>query len=153
MPYSKLGIIYQSQKQNKLAIRNYQKALDLNPDSIVAYNNLAGLTMEEGGNLDKALALAQKAKEKAPDNIPVSDTLAWIYYKKKLYTRAISLLEECRKQSEGKLPDILYHLGMAYYKNGDKEKAIKTLQQFLSQGTDSDTPEAKEAQKAVESLS
>ncbi len=96
--------------------------------------------------------MAQKAKEYAPNRIDVAATRRWVYYKKKLYTRAISLFEECRDRSGGKNPAIIYHLGMAYYKHGDKEKAVKALQQFLSK-VPSDTPEAKEARKALDSLS
>jgi tetratricopeptide (TPR) repeat protein len=58
------------------------------------------------------------------------DTLGWVYYKKGLYKNAIAELTDCLKQ----LPDnatVTYHLGMAYYKTGDLEKARAELEKAL----------------------
>src|SRR6266568_5854152 len=58
------------------------------------------------------------------------DTLGWIYYKKKVYAQAISLLKESVATMAGD-PIVRYHLGMAYYKNGNKDLARAELQQAL----------------------
>jgi predicted Zn-dependent protease len=82
--------------------------------------------MEHGGDKEKALQLAQTAKEMAPEEPHISDTLGWILYKRGVYQRALSLLSD----SAAKLPEnpeIQYHLGMAYLKAGDKEGAKKAL--------------------------
>src|SRR5207302_5736961 len=75
---------------------------------------------------EKALQLAQLAKEAAPEEPNVSDTLGWILYKRGVYQRALSLLRD----SAAKLPDnpeIQYHLGMASVKVGDRDAARKAL--------------------------
>jgi len=41
-----------------------------------------------------ALQLAQRAKEVAPDDPSISDTLGWILYKRGIYQRALGLLKE-----------------------------------------------------------
>jgi tetratricopeptide (TPR) repeat protein len=77
-----------------------------------------------------ALNLAQTAMEQLPDNPSVADTLAWIYYKKGAYLKAVTLLRE----SSEKLPDnavVRYHLGMASYKNGDRTTAKRELETAL----------------------
>ena len=92
----------------------------------MAANNLAGLYSEHGGDLDRALQLAQTAKEAVPEDPLISDTLGWILYKRGVYQRALSLLQ----QSATKLPDsgeIQYHLGMVAYKVGDADLARKAL--------------------------
>lgn len=125
-----LGMIYESEKKYDEAKDHYKKALKINPGFAPAANNLAFLYAERGGNIDEALNLAQKAKEQAPDDPHVSDTLGWIYYKKNVPTRAITYL----KEAGAKVPDqpvIKYHLGMAYYKNGNHDLAKNELNQAL----------------------
>ena len=125
-----LGIIYDTQKKYDKAKQCYQKALKINPKFAPAANNLAYLYAEKGENIDEALNLAQSAKEQFPDDPHISDTLGWVYYKKNVFTLAITYLKEANE----KIPDhsmMRYHLGMAYYKNGDKELAKKELGKAL----------------------
>jgi tetratricopeptide (TPR) repeat protein len=124
------GIIYDTQKKYDKAKEQYQKALKINPKFAPAANNLAYLYAEKGENIDEALNLAQSAKEQFPDDPHISDTLGWVYYKKNVFTLAITYLKEANE----KIPDhstMRYHLGMAYYKNGDKELAKKELKRAL----------------------
>jgi len=85
---------------------------------------------ENGENLDKALSLAQMAKEKMPDDPYVSDTLGWIYVKKNAVLSGISQLEDAHKSLSNN-PTITYHLAYAYYKNGELKKAKKLLESIL----------------------
>jgi Flp pilus assembly protein TadD len=142
-----LAGIYQSQKKNNLARENYQKVLKINPKFPPAANNLAYIYAEENTNIDEALALAQMAKEAVPDNPFMSDTLGWVYYRKNVYTRAIVYL----KEAADKLPDqatVRYHLGMAYYKNGQVEQAKKELNRALQ--LDPNLPAAAEVKEILQ---
>ena len=68
------------------------------------------------------MQLAQTAKAQLPNQHEVDDTLGWIYYKKGMQTRAIESFENSTlKQPTNAL--YAYHLGLAYYKNGDTVKA------------------------------
>jgi Flp pilus assembly protein TadD len=121
----------------------------MNPRLVVAANNLAWIYSEHGGDPEKALQLAQTAKQEAPEDPRVSDTLGWILYKRGVYQRALALL----KDSASKLPDnpqVQYHLGMAYEKVGDKEAARKTLQAATS--SPQPFPGKEEAAKALANL-
>jgi Flp pilus assembly protein TadD len=121
-----LGLIYESKGDIPKAQQAYEKILTLNPRFAPAANNLAWLYSERGGDKEKALELAQRAKEAAPDDPHVSDTLGWILYKRGVHQRAAALLRE----SATKLPDqpvIQYHLGLASLKVGDKDGARKAL--------------------------
>jgi tetratricopeptide (TPR) repeat protein len=108
----------------------FKKALEINPRQASAANNLAWLYSEQGGDPEQALQLAQAAKEAAPDDPHVSDTLGWVLYKRGIYQRALALL----KESATKLPDsaeVQFHLGMTHYKLGDKSAARQALSRAL----------------------
>jgi len=77
------------------------------------------------------------------------DTMGWVYYQKGLYTKAISLFESSIKKND-KEPRIFYHLGLAYLKNNDSEKAKSALRKALDLGTD--FPEKKLARKTLDEL-
>jgi Flp pilus assembly protein TadD len=104
--------------------------LKINPKFPPAANNLAYLYAEGGGNIDEALHLAQSAKQQVPDDPHISDTLGWVYYKKNIFSRSIVYLKEANEKISDNA-SMRYHLGMAYYKNGDKENAKKELRKSL----------------------
>src|SRR5439155_3946541 len=54
----------------------YNKALQIQPNSAIAENNLAYSMLENGGNTDVALSLAQSAHSQAPTAASIDDTLA-----------------------------------------------------------------------------
>jgi tetratricopeptide (TPR) repeat protein len=112
----------------------YEDALKIEPRFAVAANNLAYLYSEHGGDKERALQLAQTAKEADPDNPGISDTLGWVLYKRGVHQRALALLQE----SAAKLPDnpeVQYHLGMAEYKAGNKDAAKTALTRAVGSKT------------------
>jgi tetratricopeptide (TPR) repeat protein len=130
-PLMLTGAIHQAKGDIPKAQQTYEKILGIVPRFAPAANNLAYLYSEHGGDQEKALQLAQLAKEVAPEDPYVSDTLGWILYKRGVYQRALSLLEE----SAGKVPqhpEVQYHLGMTYLKVGDTQKARRALEQAVA---------------------
>jgi tetratricopeptide (TPR) repeat protein len=125
-----LGQIYETVGNNNKARFHYSEALKIDPGLAVAANNLAWRLCESGGSLDEALRLARSAKDKMPDSTNVSDTLAWIYYRRAAYSTAVGLLEECVKK-EPQNATYQYHLGMSYYRSGDAGRAKERLLQAL----------------------
>lgn len=99
------------------AIASYRRALAVNPRNVAVLNNLAYLLAESPEGQDEALRHAEKAKELAPENPAVDDTLGWAYYHKGLYSRAVRHLELAFQQE--KTPLRAYHLAMACLRNGD----------------------------------
>jgi tetratricopeptide (TPR) repeat protein len=133
--YVLLGEMYESKQQFPQARQMYQKALQVQPDNALAKNNLAYRMLEEGGNVDLALAMAQEARRGMPDSPNSADTLGWAYYEKGIYASAINLFEESLKDArKGDQPEdalTYYHLGLAYQKNGQKDLSRTTLQKAL----------------------
>jgi len=148
-PLMMLGLLQQQRGNIAKAQEAYSQALAINPRFAPAANNLAWLYSENNGDKEKALQLAQMAKEVSPDDPSISDTLGWILYKRGVYQRALALFEE----SAAKMPDnptIQYHLGLAYAKVGNTEGARKALN--AATNTKREFPELADARRALTQL-
>lgn len=126
-----IGMIQNQQGDFDGARATYEKLLALDPDRLIALNNLAYLYSEHFNQLDKAFEAARKARDLAPYDPFFSDTLGWIVLKRGDYPWALSLLQA----SADKLPDqpeVLYHLGMAYYEMADEVHAKNIFTRALA---------------------
>ncbi len=143
------AMLLQMQNKQDEAQKRYEAIVATSQRAPVAANNLAWIYAERGGNLDIALQHAQAAKAQLPDVPEINDTLGWIYYKKDLPELAIPPLE----QSASKDPkNALYqlHLGLAYAKAGQKDKARTALEAALK--LQPNLPEAEEARRALAAM-
>ncbi|MBI1791141.1 MAG: tetratricopeptide repeat protein [Acidobacteria bacterium] len=136
--------------ENKLnnipaAIENYRKVLSLQPTNRLALNNLAYVLLEHGGQADEALRLAQQAKELAPKEPWIDDTIGWAFYHKGLFENAAKHLEAAVSKEGSAVQQ--YHLAMAYTRAGDRKRAEKVLQTALRM--DPNVPEAKTARELL----
>jgi tetratricopeptide (TPR) repeat protein len=66
-----------------------------------------------------------------PSNPAVMDTLGWIYYLKGSYLNAITEFQDSLARDPDN-PIINYHMGLAYYKNEQPDKAREYLQKALA---------------------
>ena len=126
-----VGVLLGLQGKHDEAAKAYESVMKISPRAGVAANNLAFIYATRGTNLDAALQLAQTAKQQMPANWEVDDTLGFVFYKKGLPDLAISPLVGCVEKAP-KEPTCHYHLGLAYAKIGDKEKAAKSLEKALA---------------------
>jgi len=147
--YLSIAAIYNQGKDYKRAAEAYERVLARKPDLWVAANDLAFLLAETGGDLEKAMGLAQKALAQRPEETSVLDTVGWVHYKKGETARAIEYLEKALAKSPGD-PSANYHLGMAYAKSGKKEQAKDHLSKALAAGREFQGKE--EAAKALGGL-
>ena len=144
-----IGNMYLHKGDMETARKYYAQALAVDPNFAVAMANTAWVDAQEGKDLDVALGMAQKAKSIEPDVSSITDTLAWVMYKRDDYVAAVPLLEDCVK----KVPDsgqFRYHLGMALLGSGQKLKAKSDLEAALRMKIDSG--EAQQAQQALAQL-
>ena len=129
--------------KNPAAIEQYRKVVALDDKDVTAFNALAYL-LAESRQPDEALKYAQKAKELAPNNPAVDDTLGWIYYQQGSYPLAVVHLEAATARDGPAVRK--YHLAMAYLKAGKPERGRQTLDAALRM--DPKLPEAQAARQA-----
>ena len=133
--YILLGDLYNSQHDLAKAQDAYHKALAIDSNNPMASNNLAYLLLQNGGDVDQAVSLAQTARSSAPDSPNFADTLGWAFYHKGYYQQSISLFQEsmklAQKANSPDNPTVHYHLGLAYEKSGDTTLAKKELERVL----------------------
>jgi tetratricopeptide (TPR) repeat protein len=138
--YLRLGAQYEAMGRLKLARENYEAALRLDQEQPLAQNNLAWLLADaenpSAEQLDRALELAQDAKEKLPRNPNVADTLGWVMFKKNLPAAAVSLFQEAIRgySDNAELRSLArYHLAQTYERTGERELAIGELELALEE--------------------
>lgn len=129
--YLQKAYYLQLSNDNRGAMDNYRKALELDPKNAVAANNLAWLLADSGTNLEEALSLAKEAKKLRPEDPEIADTLGWTYYKMKNYTLAADQLLYSVNNRKQPQAGHYYRLGMALHKKGDPVKAKQSLRKAL----------------------
>jgi tetratricopeptide (TPR) repeat protein len=115
----------------------YEQILKIEPDHPVALNNLAFIKAEEGVDLDEALTMAQRARQKLPNSAFIKDTLGWIYIKKNLSDDAVRLFKDL-VQEDPSSAQFHYHYGMALLQKGDKPTAKKELEAAIKSNPSKD---------------
>jgi len=131
-----VGVIYETSGDLDRAREHYEMAILQSPDMAQSKNNLAYILAEQGESLDRALKLAQEAKELLPDSPNVADTMGWVLYKRggRGVEAAVGYLREAE---QGMNPDsdglgfVRLHLALAYEGTGSQDKAIESLDRAL----------------------
>ena len=128
--YMALESLYEKTARWEDARRAAEAALSADPSSGAAANNLAYLYLEHGGDVNRAVSLAQQAKRADPDSPVAADTLGWALYK--LGSPELALPQF--RFSLQKFPNNpLYqaHIGMAYLSQGQFEPAERYLRSAI----------------------
>lgn len=128
--YWLLATLQDQEKKSSEAEKNYRKAIELRPDFGAAANNLAYLMLQNGGNIDQVITYAQIARRQMPNTPEVADTLGWAYYEKGTTGLAVAMLQDAVKAVPSSAT-YHYHLGMAYSKAGDRQRAKDELQRAI----------------------
>jgi tetratricopeptide (TPR) repeat protein len=125
-----VGMLLDMQGRPDEAIKVYDEIVKSTPRASVASNNLAYHYATRGEQLTAALQLAQAAKQQMPDSPEVDDTLGFVYYKQNLPNLAIPPLRQASEKDPTN-PIYQFHLGLAYAKAGEKDKARQSLEKAL----------------------
>lgn len=83
----------QLQSGNEVAAENgYRQALALQPDNVIALNNLAWVLRNH--NAEEAIDLARRAVDNAPGNASILDTYGWVLHLNGRSAEALEVLEQ-----------------------------------------------------------
>ncbi len=135
--WERLGMIWQNRGDLEKARKAYLEAIRASKKSWAAYNNLAWMEVEAGGDLAQALRWADAARKLQPGSFAVYDTLGWVYRARKQYPRAIAALERAA-ELQPKSADVWYHLGVVYSEAGKAEQARRALEKAARLAPDSE---------------
>lgn len=128
-----LGSLEAAAGQNDRALVHFRQALATDPKSAVAANDVAWTLTMQGRAPEEALQLAQGAVRRDPNYADAYDTIGWIHYRRGEYAQAIVALKRANALQPRNL-DFAAHLGLAYAKAGDRQDALKEINQVLASG-------------------
>jgi len=113
------------------AVAEYEQVLKTQPGSVLALNNLAWLYFEDGNS--RAIELAERAYERAPERAEIIDTYGWLLVKGGRLEQGLGLLEKAARRSPEN-GDIRYHLAAGLAAVGEKSRARQELSALLDSG-------------------
>ena len=85
-------------------------------------NYLAYGWIERNTRINRSLEMLKSAVQQDPDNYYILDSLAWAYYKKKDFSKAVKIMEDVIIKAPGEAIS-LDHLGDIYFSLGRKREA------------------------------
>ncbi len=136
-----------AKKDYATSVRQYEAALEIEPNNALFLNNIAWMLNELGD--PRAQKYAERAYALAPTNASVLDTLGWMLVQHGDAARGVELL----KTAASVAPDqneIRLHLAKALLKTGDKARAKNELEALAKL---EQTPAVRdEAQKLLKEL-
>lgn len=97
-----------------------RRAVEVAPAEPLALNYLGYAQVERNVNLPAAIAMLEQARQLAPEDLNVADSLGWAYYRQGNAARALPLLEQAARAHEVSgtvqehLGDVLWRLGRRY---------------------------------------
>ena len=127
----------------------YLKAIALAPKNPLAYNNLAWMTVERGGDAKLAVEMASKAVKLSPNSSPLYDTLGWAQRAAGNLADAQSSLRRAI-ELEPRVAAYHYHLGVVQRDLKDNAAARASLMRALQ--LDSSLEQADEVRKLLKEM-
>ena len=121
--YNNRGIDYRKENKLDLAIKDFDKAIELNPEFAEAYNNL-GNAYDDEGNFDKAIANFNTAIKFKSDFVETYVNRGVAYGKRDEFNKAINDFTTAIDLDPGHA-GAYFNRGNAYLLRGDFKRAIE----------------------------
>jgi len=137
--YANLGQLYFTQKRYRESAEMTEKALQLNSNNYLVWNNLAHAyhwlneKEKEDSAQKMALELAEKSAKLHPQDALVQAALGSLYSRRNLREKAISRVQTALALSPDD-PAILDYVATAYERLGDRRHAIDYIERALQKG-------------------
>jgi tetratricopeptide (TPR) repeat protein len=146
----RIGMLQQRERAHTEAYAAYEKALALEPKTVLAYNNLAWMAAERKERLADALAWITRARELEPKSSLLMDTHGWVLRARGDLDGAARVLSEgiaLRPDA-----DLHYHLGVVQMEQEKRGLARENFRKALQIRPDFDQAlDAKRRLKDLES--
>jgi tetratricopeptide (TPR) repeat protein len=148
--YFDYAVTHEKSGNEAKSVELFRKCLEFNPNNHQALNYLGYMWASKGENLDEARQMIAKALTLDPESSAYLDSMAWVYYQKKEYDKAL----EYQQKAIAGMPDdpeVLEHLADIYYKLGNTKNAIDAWSKASAKAKDPEPLKAK-IQSAKEQL-
>ncbi len=135
---SNLGEAYNAIKDYEKSDKEFDKALELDPNNAGILNNYAYYLSLRKQNLEKAERLSKHSLELTPNNVSYIDTYGWILYQEQKYEEAKKYLEKAFDRGGFNRPAIVEHYGDVMYKLNEIDKAVENWKKSKELGNKSE---------------
>ncbi|HWY37394.1 MAG TPA: tetratricopeptide repeat protein, partial [Bacteroidia bacterium] len=145
--YANLGDVYNAMGEYEKSDKEYEKAIDLDPDNSYVLNNYAYYLSLRKEKLDKAEKYSRHSLEINPASVSYLDTYGWILFQQGKYTEAKTYFEKAMDKGGFNRPAIVEHYGDVLYKLNDPDKALENWKKSKELGNGSERLKKKIADK------
>ncbi|MCM1496197.1 MAG: tetratricopeptide repeat protein [Bacteroides sp.] len=129
--YIERGLLYMDNFNMDLAVADYEKALELEPDNVYAYNNI-GYVLQSKGRFEEAIAYFKQSIAHMTDEktlLPYRN-MASCYKALRQWDKGIEILEKARELAPSS-SSVYYSLGNMYACKGDMIHARQIFDEAL----------------------
>jgi len=135
---SNLGEVYNNLKEYEKSDKEFDKALELDPNNVSVLNNYAYYLSLRKESLEKAEKMSKRTLELVPNSVSYIDTYGWILYQEHKYEEAKKYLEKAFEKGGNNRPAIVEHYGDVLYKLNDFDKAVENWKKSKELGNPSE---------------
>jgi tetratricopeptide (TPR) repeat protein len=129
--YLELGFASSRLKEDDQAIAYYNKAIETDPKSHIAYNGIGEVYRDNKKNMEEAMNWYQKTLKIDPNERKANFGMGYCLNSGSRYNEAISHLKKAIEM-EKDYTAAYVELGYSYYKNGNNTDAMTNLKQGIS---------------------
>lgn len=146
------GMTLSNRKRWPEAVEHFHEALRLNPEMAVAHNNLA-MALVQLGRPREVIEHLEEAARLAPDEPEVMRNLAWALAtcpdrNLRNAAKAVELAERALALPDGRQPESLEALAVAYAETGRPAEAVKAANEAIGLAVKQNKPALAEAIRA-----
>jgi tetratricopeptide (TPR) repeat protein len=127
--WNNLGLLATREGHTAEAIPYFQEALKLNPDHLIALENL-GNAYRQQKNWDEARKLLERAVAAGPVDAEANYSLGMVFAQLNDTDRAYEYLQRALKSRPG-YPEALNNLGVLYLRTGRRDQAVASFEECI----------------------
>jgi len=127
--WNNLGLLATREGHTAEAIPYFQEALKLNPDHLIALENL-GNAYRQQKNWDEARKLLERAVAVGPEDAEANYSLGMVFAQLNDTDRAYEYLQRALKSRPG-YPEALNNLGVLYLRTGRRDQGVASFEECI----------------------
>jgi tetratricopeptide (TPR) repeat protein len=148
-----LSTIYVQRGEQRKGEEILEEMLKESPNDPTLNNDLGYLYADQGRNLEQAERMIRKAIKAEPENAAFLDSLGWVLFKLGKLDEALPMLEKSVEKAKGNGDDTIWdHLGDAYEKAGQHDKALAAWKSALKSAQSATQPDTKLVNRLEEKI-